>query len=68
MHTTNTNDPEKTGQTDFEMSDKDLDQVSGGFNPQPDPPARSKFAILSANEALPAVQNTLPAVQSSKKG
>jgi bacteriocin-like protein len=32
----------KPGATKKDLSEKELEKVSGGFNPQPDPPARHR--------------------------
>ncbi len=54
------NQPEKE---EVELTDDALEQVSGGFNPQPDPPA--KFRYEKVNQHL--FQGSLPAVQDSLK-
>lgn len=49
-------------QPDHELTENDLEQVSGGFDPQPDPPVRSYIQkttgqLVSGNKKLdPGVQ------------
>ena len=60
MKTNKTNEPEQPG---FELSDEDLEQVSGGFNPQPDPPAKAwKLSARLASISQPLTPGALISV------
>jgi hypothetical protein len=48
--------PEKPEILETELSELDLEQVSGGFNPQPDPPGRANLNKISFGLLLPAVR------------
>lgn len=52
---------EQSTPDDHEMTDADLEQVSGGFDPQPEPPAVLQKGSQSA--ALPAVQKVQKGTQ-----
>jgi hypothetical protein len=48
-----------TDMSGFQLTDEELEQACGGFNPQPDPPARQEISA----SALPS--NTLILVPST---
>ncbi len=56
--------PDQSEQPELELTDNDLEQVSGGFNPQPDPPQQARLYKVSG-ELLPAVKNLSPGVQNA---
>lgn len=58
---------EKSQKYEVELSDDDLEQVSGGFNPQPDPPARYAFKYNQQLSSGPLVIVAQPVVQKVKQ-